>query len=117
VKKEKEERGSKSVDTAVTFHFSLFRFSLCGSRFWRWRRQVSCFDGRLKSIAGVSAVAKRLVCRIPAAAKRNHLASSKTVSVSGGIFNNDAVASYTKRAVVDAVYCYIVFIAHQIVSS
>jgi hypothetical protein len=83
------------------------------SGFRRWRRQVSSFDYGLKSITAMRTVAERFVCGIPAAAKRNYRATCKAESVSGCVFNRDVVADYAKWAVIDAVYCCIVCIAHQ----
>jgi len=82
-------------------------------RFGRWRRQVSSFDLRLKSIAGMRAVAKRLVVGIPATAKRDHFATGQPESITGCVLNHYVIAGHAERAVVVAGYHYIILIAHQ----
>jgi hypothetical protein len=79
---------------------------------WSYGRQFSCLNFRLKPVASVGAVAKRLVCGKAAAAKRNHFATGKAKGVSSRVLNDYVIARDAKRAIVVAYYYYVVLIAH-----
>jgi hypothetical protein len=80
--------------TSSPFHL----FTLSGLR--NGRREVAGLDCGLKPHSRVAAVAEGLVCRVPAAAKRDDRAPAESELVSGGVFDHNTFAHHAKRPVV-----------------
>src|SRR5207244_6080333 len=82
-------------------------------RFWHGRRQVTRFDGGLKTGARMAAVAERFIVGLAAAAQRNDFAPAQPERIAGSVFDDDIVAGYAQRAVVIADDDLIVLVAHS----
>jgi hypothetical protein len=83
-------------------------------QFWHGWREFPCLNLGLKSHARVAAVAEGLVCRVPAAAKRDYRSPRKSERVTRNVFDYNVAADDPKRAIVVDCYRLIVLVAHQL---